>query len=199
MSEIAAERRQQIIAAAAVCFARRGFHGATMPEICAEAKLSPGTVYRYFRSKDELIEALVEQDRTESLDLMKALAIAPDFATAIGTGIKEALEAVRDPADAAVYLEVGAEAARNPRVAAIVRRHDESVTGALAKLLRDAQVRGEITAELDPQLAAEMISALVDGLISRKAIAPEVDLTSYAPLAQRMILDLLRPTSPGAG
>ena len=46
MSEIAAERRQQIIAAAAVCFARRGFHGATMPEICAEAKLSPGTVYR---------------------------------------------------------------------------------------------------------------------------------------------------------
>lgn len=193
--EIAEERRRQIVAAAAVCFARRGFHRATMPEICAEAGLSPGTVYRYFRSKEDLIEALVEQDRAESLALMQGLAAAPDLRAAIRDGVAETLAAVGDPAEAAVYLEVGAEAARNPRVGAIVRRHDESVTGELTALLRRAQERGEVAAGLDPRVAAEVISALVDGLISRKALAPEIDLARYVPLAQRMIDDLLRPDS----
>lgn len=193
-SEIAAERRRQILAAAAVCFGRRGFHAATMPEICAEAGLSPGTVYRYFRSKDDLIEALVEQDRADSLAMLESLAAAPDILAAIGAGVAETLAAVRDPAEAAVSIEIGAEAARNPRVAAIVRRHEESVTGALAMLLRRAQGRGEIAADLDPRLAAEVIAALIDGLITRKALAPDVDLLNYAPLAQRMIEDLLRPS-----
>jgi len=194
-SEIAEERRRQITAAAAVCFARRGFHGATMPEICAEAGLSPGTVYRYFRSKDELIEALVEQDRTESLELIAAMAATPDIVAAISIAVDEALAAVADPADAAVYLEVGAEAARNPRVGAIVRRHDESVIAALGSLLRRAQERGEIRELLDPRLAAEMINALIDGVISRKAIAPDADIASYAPLVKQMICDLLHPES----
>lgn len=194
-SEIADERRRQITAAAAVCFARRGFHGATMPEICAEAGLSPGTVYRYFRSKDELIEALVEQDRAESLELIAATAAAPDIVAAISIAVDEALAAVADPADAAVYLEVGAEAARNPRVGAIVRRHDESVTGALATLLRRAQEQGEIKGSLDPRMAAEMINALIDGVISRKAIQPDADIASYAPFVKQMIGDLLQPDS----
>ncbi len=166
-----------------------------MPEICAEAGLSPGTVYRYFRSKDELIEALVEQDRTESLELIAAIAAAKDIFAAISIAVDEALAAVADAADAAVYLEVGAEAARNPRVGAIVRRHDESVTGALTTLLRRAQERGEIRESLDLQMAAEMISALIDGVISRKAIAPDADIASYAPLVKQMIGDLITPES----
>jgi AcrR family transcriptional regulator len=44
-------RRQQILDAALACFSRRGFHQSTMQDICQEAELSPGAVYRYFRSK----------------------------------------------------------------------------------------------------------------------------------------------------
>ncbi len=192
-TEIAEERKRQILAAAAVCFARRGFHGATMPEICAEAKLSPGTVYRYFRSKDDLIEALVEQDRAESLELITFIGRTSDIPTAIGRAVDEALAAVDDPAAAAVYLEVGAEAARNPRIAAIVRRHDQSVTGALADLLRRGQERGEISSTIEPHLTAEMISAVIDGVITRKALVPEIELSRYAPAVKTVIATLLRP------
>ena len=52
------ERRDQVLQAAFVCFARRGFHQTTMQEICAEAGLSPGAVYGYFPGKDAIIEAL---------------------------------------------------------------------------------------------------------------------------------------------
>ena len=191
-TEIAEERKQQILMAAEVCFARRGFHGATMPEICAEAKLSPGTVYRYFRSKDDLIEALVEQDRAESLELIAAIGRAGEILAAISGAIDEALAAVPDPAAAAVYLEIGAEAARNPRVAAIVRRHDESVTGALADLLRRGQERGEIAPTIEPRLTAELISAMIDGVITRKALVPETELSRYAPAVKQVIATLLR-------
>ena len=48
-------RRQQILDAAFGCFARQGFHQTTMQDICREAELSPGAVYRYFDSKEAII------------------------------------------------------------------------------------------------------------------------------------------------
>src|SRR2546422_9313531 len=54
-------RRKQIVDAAVACFARNGFHRATMQDICREAELSPGAVYRYFSSKDELVEAIADE------------------------------------------------------------------------------------------------------------------------------------------
>jgi AcrR family transcriptional regulator len=192
-SEIAAERKRQILEAAGRCFARHGFHGATMPQICAEAGLSPGTVYRYFRSKDDLIEAMVEQDRAESLELIAAIERAADPPAAVGKAVDAALAGLDDPAAAAVYLEVGAEAARNARVAAIVRRHEESVTGALAALIRRGQERGNVAAGIDPYDAAVVIFALIDGIVTRKALSPETDLARYAPLVKHLIATLLQP------
>src|SRR3954464_11109027 len=49
--QLAADRRSEILSAAQTCFARPGFHQTSMQEICAEAGMSPGNLYRYFRSK----------------------------------------------------------------------------------------------------------------------------------------------------
>lgn len=54
-------RRQQILDAAQLCFARKGFHETSMQDVFAEAGLSAGAVYRYFTSKNEIIAALVMQ------------------------------------------------------------------------------------------------------------------------------------------
>ncbi|MBW0269692.1 transcriptional regulator [Nocardia sp. MH4] len=54
-------RRQQILDAAQLCFAKRGFHETSMQDVFAEAGLSAGAVYRYFTSKNEIIAALVLQ------------------------------------------------------------------------------------------------------------------------------------------
>ena len=51
-------RRREILDGAAACFARRGFHQATMQNSCDEAGLSLGAVYRYFHGKEEMIEAM---------------------------------------------------------------------------------------------------------------------------------------------
>src|SRR5215211_1526704 len=67
------DRRAEILQAAARCFARSGFHGASMQDICAEATMSPGNLYRYFPSKEALIAGIAERDRAE---------VAQEFASA---------------------------------------------------------------------------------------------------------------------
>ncbi len=51
-------RRQQIIVAAKRVFCEKGFNRATMEDIAKEAELSPGTLYLYFKNKDELYASL---------------------------------------------------------------------------------------------------------------------------------------------
>lgn len=51
-------RRQQIIVAAKRVFSDRGFNRATMEDIAKEAELSPGTLYLYFKNKEELYASL---------------------------------------------------------------------------------------------------------------------------------------------
>lgn len=51
-------RRQQILVAAKRVFSEKGFHKATMEDIAREAELSPGTLYLYFKNKDELFSSL---------------------------------------------------------------------------------------------------------------------------------------------
>lgn len=66
-------RRQQILDAARLCFARKGFHETSMQDVFAESGLSAGAVYRYFKSKDDLIAALATQTTVPLRALMTEL------------------------------------------------------------------------------------------------------------------------------
>jgi AcrR family transcriptional regulator len=57
-------RRREIIAAARACFLRNGFHQTTTDEICREASITPGGLYHYFGSKEEIIAAFIQQTAT---------------------------------------------------------------------------------------------------------------------------------------
>ena len=57
--------QQRILDAAECCFTRAGFHRTTMQDICKEALISPGALYVYFASKEDLIAGIAERDRAE--------------------------------------------------------------------------------------------------------------------------------------
>ena len=59
-------RRKQILDASSACFARQGFHQTTMQDIRPEAALSPGAVYRYFASKEEITAASCQDCHQQS-------------------------------------------------------------------------------------------------------------------------------------
>lgn len=116
-----AARRRQILAAAARCFTRSGFHGTSMTDIQAEAGLSTGGVYRHFAAKDDIVVALATQVLAGMAERLRdtAAEAAPTVA-----GLIESMHAGVDPV---LLVEIWAEASRNPRVDEIVRGHGDRV------------------------------------------------------------------------
>jgi AcrR family transcriptional regulator len=58
--DVSEERRHQIVESAAKVFARKGFADARMDDVAAEAGLSKGLLYWYFKSKDEILIAMAD-------------------------------------------------------------------------------------------------------------------------------------------
>ena len=54
-------RREQILEAAGRVFAEQGFHASKMKDVAVAAGVSNGTVYNYFKSKDEVLKALMHR------------------------------------------------------------------------------------------------------------------------------------------
>src|ERR687894_2377279 len=78
-TDTASERRARILDAAERCFVRAGFHRTTMQDVAAEAGMSPGNLYRYFRSKDVIVAGLAERDRARVMADFSQLVDADDF------------------------------------------------------------------------------------------------------------------------
>jgi len=75
--DVTQERTAQITAAALTAFAQLGFHKTRMDDIASEAGLSKGTLYLYFKSKDEIITAVFDQFMSGEMDGVADLLATP--------------------------------------------------------------------------------------------------------------------------
>jgi AcrR family transcriptional regulator len=82
-------RRRDIINAARKIFSVKGFNSATMEEIATEAELSPGTLYLYFKNKEELHTSL-------SIDILKYLSNQIHKVVNLDICVEEKIERFRD-------------------------------------------------------------------------------------------------------
>jgi AcrR family transcriptional regulator len=176
------QRRQQVLEAAAACFARRGFHQTTMQDICNEADLSPGAVYRYFRSKEEIIEGICTMRQQQN-------SAAIDEAMERGSTIAVLDELMRAffvdlPADilqetCALFLETISEAPRNERIRAMMQRNGAEIRGHLMELIRQSQAKGDFNPTLDAEGVARVMVSLYHGFVTQKLVDPDFDVQAY--------------------
>jgi AcrR family transcriptional regulator len=82
-SDTTIDRRQQILEAAMICFAKRGFHQTSMHDISAEAGISVGLIYRYFKNKEEVIAALADEHKKDIAELLVRAGEAPSLLEAM--------------------------------------------------------------------------------------------------------------------
>src|SRR5205807_6460267 len=75
--DAALDRRSQILDAALVCFAKHGFHQASMHDISAEAGISVGLIYRYFENKEAVISAMADRHKQEIGEVLERARQAP--------------------------------------------------------------------------------------------------------------------------
>src|SRR5437660_10032855 len=72
-------RRVQILDAALVSFAQRGFHQTSMHHISAEAGISVGLIYRYFANKEAVISAMADRHKNEIQEVLERARQAPNL------------------------------------------------------------------------------------------------------------------------
>ena len=139
--ERAQNRRNQVLEAAAVCFARSGFHGASMSEISKQAGMSAGHIYNYFDSKDAIIMAIVERESEYVTGLLVDLQTRDDPLQAMIDDARRHIDETLDPQPWHVPLEMYAEASRNPLIAAKLQVHEENSRRQLRLLVKEGRER----------------------------------------------------------
>src|ERR1700753_3360938 len=72
-AETWSRRRRHVLESAWSCFSRDGFHATSMDQVIEASGMSSSAVYRYFRSKDELIDATVDEALADSEALFGSL------------------------------------------------------------------------------------------------------------------------------
>jgi TetR/AcrR family transcriptional repressor of uid operon len=179
-AQLQIDRRGEILVAAKRCFSRSGFHGTSMQEICAEAQMSPGSLYRYFPSKEAIIAGIAEQDRADVAEKFQAIIEAPDFFEALAFAARHYIVEETDE-EVCLQTEVKAESRRNPEIAKIYAGVEQEVKTGMLNVLRSGVARGVIPETVDLEIAATMLMALVDGLYWRRAVDPEFDAETILP------------------
>ncbi len=193
-SEHLAARREQIIAAATVCFGRNGFHATTMADVIEESRLSAGAVYRYFRGKDELVEAISERALgapSQTLAELLAGETAPDVADIVAA-LVQALDdaATSGPVDLRrIALQAWAEALRAPGVMRAANGAQVRLRRGFAQVVLGAQERGRLPTNLDVEAAAQVLQSLVVGRVVQQLLVGDVDTDAYG----RAVHALLAP------
>lgn len=196
MSEVLAPPRQRVLDAAMACFARSGFHGASMQEVCAEAGMSPGALYRYFPSKVAIIAAIAEAERSRHVAFFERMAEADDPVEALaGIGI-DTLEQMLAGPQAALCAEVMAEALRNADVREMFDRNIREARAAVVSALQRGQVRGTVDPALDVETAVQLIMAMGDGLAVHQALDPTLTAARFRPVLQLLLRRLFRTQAP---
>ncbi|WP_343710568.1 TetR/AcrR family transcriptional regulator [Mycobacterium sp.] len=162
-----AERRAQVMAAARRCFVRDGFHAASMQDLVEEAGMSSGAVYRYFPSKDAVIEAIAAENLAQVVTVLeKAIEDGASPPAAIATVLEFVTRRHTEDGFAAIALLVWSEALRNPTLAAHLR---DATASALAALGDPKPGRGEHDS-LDPTALADLLLCVLPGYLMRLAL-----------------------------
>jgi AcrR family transcriptional regulator len=193
-----AERRDQQIArildAAKTCFVRSGFQGASMHQICAELGMSPGALYRYFPSKESIIEAITEADRRRDAEIFSSLTAGGDVVDAFVAAAMAHIRYMHESGNAPLFTEIRAESMRNDAIELACQVSMRDVDSSFRAFLRAAIDRGEIApcAELDTIMPVMM--AFGEGLAINDLPARGVPLDRLEVVLRTIIEAVLRPT-----
>ena len=157
-------RRDEIVEAARICVVRHGFNAASMAEIAEMARMSVGQIYRYFPNKEAIVHAIVEQIVERRLEWLASDANADDLPGTLSRALLFG-HPTENRDVSVLMLEIGAEATRNPAVAAIVLDAHRRVRVQAVAMFRKAHRH---LSEQQAGACVDLLGALTEGCASQR-------------------------------
>lgn len=186
------QRRRQLMKAVVACVAEEGFEKTTMRKVAARAGVSTGMLAYYFRSKKELVNAAVldaNKGFGERLDANTSSTFGPRRIELLLEKYLRNDEPESPPRDFAI--QVAAAAANDPE---LKKQHCEMTEDGRAKIERSIRAgieAGQVRADVDPKMAADLIYGLMIGWSTEMAVCPDIVSPDYAVAVSKLALALL--------
>ncbi|QGN33282.1 TetR family transcriptional regulator [Microlunatus sp. Gsoil 973] len=191
------DRRAEITAAAARCFATRGVHRTSMSDIINESGLSAGAIYNHFRSKQEItvsVAATVIKGR-----LLGAVEQLEAEGGTVGPGrlIGRALEELNQTSVTdglplhRLVIQLWAEAVVDEKLLALMQEQIRSIRASFIRpIKRWAREEHGLSAARAARWSEEIsqiLIAMASGYVIQRALFPDFDPKKYVADAEKMI------------
>jgi len=172
----AESQRERILDAAQKCFIEHGFHGASMARIAQEAAISVGLAYRYFDGKNAIMLAIIARELEGKRERIQELCVGNDFLGAVMEKFRAWQSGSPDVMNAAIFLEMSAEASRSPEIAQAILASDAMVRQEFERWLQLGRGEGGLglTAQ-EAHMRGLFMQCLIEGLVVRAARDPNLD------------------------
>jgi AcrR family transcriptional regulator len=168
---VSEERKAQIIQAATEVFSKQGLANTRMDDIAAAANLSKGTLYLYYKSKEELTTAIIEQIFTPNLEYLQQIEADSSLSqlNAFAHHIIMSFEQFTD-----IYpLILEFYATREPSQRDLLNQYFTQYREALSSMIKQGIASGEINS-VDSVQTAISLTALFEGTALLKMINPSL-------------------------
>jgi AcrR family transcriptional regulator len=185
-------RRKQIMQAALICAARKGFHQTSMRDICREANMSIGAVYNYFKSKEEILAAMTREGRQAKREVLERLKECRNARESLQELFGYFFLVFKNDSFrtyGAIDLETYCEAMRNQKVRKIMREEYESLANPLLELIRHWQRKKEIRKDIDPSYLANYLISLSVGIKIHLLVQPDLSVDGFEDIVQKTFLE----------
>jgi len=175
--DLSTERRAQIIEAALACFTRKGYVHTTMDDIVAESGLSKGSIYWYFKSKDEILKAAITAIAANVIgEPLNVLQTAGTATTKLRTTAQIMVDFCREIAQYfGLLLEFWSQSERNDEEMLFWVEMLPPYQQMIVTIFEDGIRTGEFH-EVDTGALAWMMMAAYDGLAVYNMMIPDMDI-----------------------
>jgi len=188
------ERRKLFAAAALAVIAREGLEGLTMRVVAKEAGFTTGALTHYFQSKDELLIAASEAGADVVRPEMEGAATGASARVALRDLLYTVLPTTPPmKAQWRFWMAFWERAAHSPEVQRVMRERYFEYTSRVAKVIRRSQEQGETPRDVDAEIVAREIIALIDGI----GVQVMIGSRKFTNAVQRQYVDSLLETRLG--
>ena len=162
-----------------------------MQDIYRESGLNAGVVYRYFKSKDDIIDALCSGSEDGDARVFEAALALDNTISSLEELLKQffgPLETAEVQSVTSLWVHIWGEETRKISLGVVTPPDTVPAIESLAQLVRRAQDRNEIDRSLDAEAVARVMVSLLQGLILQLARHRRIDLAAYVAVVRALLL-----------